>query len=178
METIAAACAVCLVVVFATAAVGKVRGASTFAAFVDTVKDLRLVPERWARGCARLLVAGETAAALLLLTAPLAPRAGTAGFILAAALLAVFTTAVALTVARRTGVRCRCFGASASPLGARHAVRNGVLTVVALTGAVLAPAVVRVRPAEALLAVCAGTLAGALAVVWDDIVGLFHPVSP
>ncbi|MEU0281572.1 MauE/DoxX family redox-associated membrane protein [Streptomyces sp. NPDC088147] len=177
METVAAACAVCLVVVFAAAAVGKLRGAGSFPAFVRTLKDLGVIPERWARGCALLLVAGEISVAVLLLTAPLAPGLGTAGFILAAGLLAAFTAGIAITAARRTGVRCRCFGASASPLGARHAARNAALALIAVTGAALAPAIARVQPAEALLAVCAGTLAGALAIVWDDIVGLFRPVS-
>jgi methylamine utilization protein MauE len=85
--------------------------------------------------------------------------------------------AAAVVRALRRGLQapCRCFGVSETPLAARHAVRNGVLLAVAVTGL----AGVLVGPAGpsslagAAVALLAEVVAGALVTVFDELVDLF-----
>jgi hypothetical protein len=168
-------CAVCLVVVFAAAAIGKARSVAAFSAFSGSLRDTGLVPDDWVRLCALAVVVSEVSAALLLLVTPVMPWLGRVGFLLAAGLLTVLTASVLRIVASRRQVACRCFGTSASPLGTRHILRNAALVLVAITGVVVSPDAVRIQSAEEVLAACAGALAGVLAVASDDIVELFRP---
>lgn len=174
-DVIATACAVCLVVVFAVAAAGKVRSRATFAAFSRSLADTGLVPAGWVRLCGAVVVTSEVLIVLLLLASPLGGWTRLAGLVLAACLLAVFTVGLARALAGRRQAACRCFGTAESPLGVRHVVRNIVLWTIACCGMVTHPAADSQRPAEVLLAACFGVLAGALAVVSDDIVELFRP---
>ncbi|MDK0518196.1 methylamine utilization protein MauE [Streptomyces sp. ML-6] len=163
-------------VVFAAAAVGKVRTAAAFSGFCRSLKAMGLVPDGWVRVCGAAVVISEVSVVLLLLATPLGDWAGSAGFVLAACLLAVFTIGLARALTGRRQAVCRCFGASEYPLGARHIVRNIVLWMIALCGVAAHSAAGHLRPAEALLAACSGVLVGALAVVSDDLVQLFRPI--
>lgn len=112
--------------VFGVAAVSKLRD---FAAFADSIVALRLTGARTSRPLAGAVVAGEVA------TAVLCAAVTVAGLLLGTAMLTGF--AWMALAANRSGrvVPCRCFGRDGAPLGPRHAIRNGALAVVALTGA-------------------------------------------
>lgn len=117
------------------------------------------------------MAAAEAAVVVLLAV----PATRTAGFVAAAALLAVLTAGIAVVLARGTTAPCRCFGASATPLSARHLVRNGVLVVVAVLGLAAPAGPPGIGPA--LVATLAGAVAGLLVTVADDVVELFAPTS-
>jgi hypothetical protein len=120
---------------------------------------------RPAAGIAPVVLLGEAAATVLVVTAP------RAGFALAAALLLAFAAAIARALRRGDTRPCRCFGRSTTPLARHHIWRNLLLTAVALAGA-LAPAG---APGVALTveAAAAGLVVGALTVMLDDLRFLF-----
>ena len=94
------------------------------------------LPVRAAAVTAALLPAVE----LLVAAALLPPLTARSGALAALVLLAAFTVAVAVAVARGSQVACSCFGARDDrPVSARTLLRNGVLLVAAGTVA-LAPA--------------------------------------
>ncbi|MEV7006958.1 MauE/DoxX family redox-associated membrane protein [Streptosporangium sp. NPDC051022] len=176
MEYVAIGCGVTQAAVFAVAVAGKARGAEAFRAFARSLAETRLVNRRWRTGAAIGMVVAETAAVLLLAV----PGAAALGFAVATALCALLTGAVALTVLRRTGASCLCFGARPSRLGWAHVVRNAILTAVCglgLAAVTAGPAPPPVRAEGLLVAVLAGA-AGALTIIrFDDLAYLFQPVD-
>nr|WP_087887329.1 MauE/DoxX family redox-associated membrane protein [Streptomyces alboflavus] len=149
------------------------RGAA-FAAFLASVRSLRVVPPALVRPVAVTVIAGE-AAVCVLLAAP-ARGATTAGLLVAAALLAAFTVGIAAALRRGVTAPCRCFGASSTPLGTLHLVRNTVLCALALAGALAAPTAESAPPGGALVAGGAGLVAGALVTQLDHLLALFRPL--
>ena len=141
-----------LAIVFLGGAWQKLRD---LAALAGAVEQYRLLPDAWAAGAARTLLAAEFAAGLLLL--PLPTRG--AGALLAALLLAAVTLAVAINLLRgRRAIDCGCGGAE----GGQHlswglVLRNALLGL----AAVLAAAAETPRELVWLdgLTVVAGTLA-------------------
>jgi len=167
------ACRLCLLTVFVVALAGKLSGKDAFAAFTRSLRQMSVIPQGTVAVAARASVAAE-ALVIVLLAIPLR-GAGAAGFAVAAGLLAVFTGAIVLSLRRGNVAPCRCFGASSTPLGARHVVRNVVLISLALLGfgAALAPG-----PADLaglLVAGAAGVVAGVTVTAFDDIAALLRP---
>ena len=76
--------------------------------------------------------------------------------------------AAALQLGRRTP--CRCFGASSTPLGAGHLIRNAILAITAVAGG-LAPGG-HVPSAGVAVAMGAGLFAAVLIVAYEDLVYL------
>lgn len=110
--------------IFAFAALGKLSDRDGTAAAVRGFG----IPAVLAGGLALLLPLAELSVAALLLPAGTA-RIGAIG---ALALLALFSLAIALNLARGRRPRCHCFGQSgAEPISARTLVRNGLLAVAA-----------------------------------------------
>jgi len=136
----------------AAAAAQKLRD---FGAFREALAAYRLVPERALGFAAYALVAAELAGASALVASP---RGGFA----AAALLALYSAAIALNLAR--GLReidCGCFGpAKRQPLSLALVLRNTALIELALTSGLP----VGSRPLVALdaLTIAAGVALGAL----------------
>jgi hypothetical protein len=168
----------CLIgTVFAVAAVSKVAGRSAFDQFAGSVRGWPLPAAVPVRLVAALVVAAEFAVCVLL-----GSGATAAGYALALVLLAGFSTAVAWALIRGVRAPCRCFGASAAPLGARHLVRNAVLAAVAAAGLVTSvtgvagTAPTGRQPGGVAVAIAAGLLLGGLVAVLDDIVELFRPM--
>ncbi|GAA2707927.1 MauE/DoxX family redox-associated membrane protein [Micromonospora olivasterospora] len=161
-----------LAVVFVTALAGKVSGRASYTAFVRSLRQMDAVPVSVLRPAAAATVAAEAAVVLLLLCP--ARWSGTAGSALAGLLLAAFTVGVARTVRRGRRAPCRCFGASDTPLGWQHVVRNGALTAAAGLGLAASVSSAELPLAGASLAVFAGLLLGALVVALDDLVALFR----
>jgi len=80
-----------------------------------------------------------------------------------------------LSVRRGNTAPCRCFGASSTPLGPRHLVRNALLLAVAAAGlaGVLTPGALELP--GTLVAGAAGLVVGAMITVFDDIADLVKP---
>ncbi|MEV5742741.1 MauE/DoxX family redox-associated membrane protein [Microbispora rosea] len=120
-------------IVFLMSAVSKLRGRAAYEEFTAATRALVRLP---ARPVAALVVAAEIAIAPLLAWRPTV----LAGFCVALGLLVAFTAVIVVALRRGRRVPCRCFGASAVPVGAGHLARNAVLIVVAAAGAVQAGA--------------------------------------
>ena len=103
------------------------------AGFREAVAGYRLLPSLLISPAAVLLIAAELgiAAGLCL------PRFGSAGALVAAALLSLYGGAILVNLARgRRDIDCGCLGAAGrQPLSAGLVVRNGVLVAAALASA-------------------------------------------
>jgi len=162
-------------VVLVLAAGSKAHGRKPFRDFIQTLERFGF-PKAWVGApLAATMILAETASVLLLLVVP------GAGYALALVLFSGFTLGIARVLRRGEKVRCRCFGASETPMGVAHLVRNGLLIAVTLLGAVShgagphasAPAGV------GLVAGVLGALTGFFITRWDDLVFLLRgPVLP
>ncbi|MGN9843992.1 MauE/DoxX family redox-associated membrane protein [Nonomuraea sp. H19] len=144
-----------------------------FQLFVQSLREMRVLPARWVHLASLTVVAAECAVFLCLAI----PVAAPAGLALAFCLLGAFSIAILVSLRRKQHVPCRCFGSSTTPLGMAHVIRNGVLAVVAATGLLLPD---RDAPGEAaaiLVAAITGTFLGFAAARLDDVIKLFQPVS-
>lgn len=116
-----AVCRLALAAIFAQATIHALRDFSTYAAIVE---NYRLVPPPAARLAARVLPAAELAAAALLLI----PATRIAGPALGLLLMAVFTAAIWVNLARgRVHIDCGCGGASGQRLSGALVARNLLL---------------------------------------------------
>jgi hypothetical protein len=169
-------------VVFLVSATSKLRSRLAFTEFVASLRQYGLLPRAWLRPVG-LAVALAEAAIPALLAAPMAvapsseaARLATgAGFVLAGALLVGFTLAILLALRRGASASCRCFGASETPLGLRHVVRNVLLLAIAAAGvaAAVAASAGSAHPGGAVIAVLTGLVAGVFVTAFDDLVDLF-----
>lgn len=116
-----------LVLLFAAAARHKARDLPAFAA---TLRDYRILPDGLVPSAAAGLVALELALALLLLAPPLDPL----GPLGAVALLAAYSSAIALNLVRgRRHIDCGCLGpAHRQALSPWLLARNALLVVAAV----------------------------------------------
>ncbi len=157
--------------------IGKLRGRAAFREFAATTRVLLIasspvsrISHATARVVGGAVVAAEASVVLLLLV----PGAGRIGLGLAMVLMAAFGHGIAAAIRRGVRTSCRCFGASSTPLGARHLVRNAALFLVAATGLLIGP----VGDADLAGLVVAGGAAAVLALLvvrLDDLVDLFTP---
>ncbi|MFB7026185.1 MULTISPECIES: MauE/DoxX family redox-associated membrane protein [unclassified Streptomyces] len=154
-----------------TSAVGKLRAPGDLG---RTVADLGFVPQRLTGATAVAVIAAEVAAALLIW---LPGATGAAAFLGAGALLVAFTAVLVVLIRREDDVSCACFGASRTPVGPAHLVRNGVLLAVCGLGVVAlargADAVVPPEPPAAFAAGAIAVVVGVLLIATDTLAGLF-----
>lgn len=124
-------CRMVMGMVFAWSFVGKVRDVR---AFEETIMRFQVLPVRWSRLAARLVLGGEAAVVGALLGGGgwLWP-----GFLLAALMLLGFSAALVSLLRRRIQTACRCFGASEKPVSRDEIVRNAGLILCALGGLTL-----------------------------------------
>ncbi|SEQ09915.1 Methylamine utilisation protein MauE [Lentzea xinjiangensis] len=170
MSYVLVACRLCLGLVFLVSAVSKVRGRKNFAEFVRATGEL--APPLPAKPAATAVVAAEVAVVALLCT----PWAAT-GFLVGAGLLTAFTVAVVTAIVRGRQVRCQCFGNSSAPVSWFQVARNALLLSVAAAG-LLAGTVALDVPLEiggVLVALAAGAVTSAVALLTDEIAVLFGP---
>jgi hypothetical protein len=167
MAYLALACRGLIGLVFAVSVITKLRSGPAFREFTSWLASLPLPLVR-RRATAAAMAAAE--AAIVVLTG--LPGTARAGLILAAVTLAVFATGTGLAVARGADQPCQCFGTSATPLGRRHVVRDIVLGVVAVAGAVAAGAG-GARPAGVVVSLVAGLAVALFVVFLDDLAALF-----
>lgn len=169
MGYLALACRCLIGVVFAVSAFGKLRSGSAFRDFRSWLSGL---PVPLTRSHPVLLATAMAAAEVTIVPLAALPWTARAALVLAALVLAFFTAGTVLAVARGTEAPCQCFGASSSPLGRRHIIRNAGLCVAACVGALSAPT--GESPLAATLLSTIIGLAGALVVAFlDDLVSLF-----
>jgi hypothetical protein len=173
MGYIEVGCRLLIAVVFAGALAGKVTSRAAFTAFVASLRDMQVVPPRLTRAAARASVTTEALITVLMLVP--VRLAGVLGFLLSAGLLVVFAAAIAQSLRQGNRAPCRCFGASSTPLGRRHIVRNAALIAVSLLGLGVALAGGPVDVVAGLVAAAAGLFVGAVVMRLDDIVSLFAP---
>jgi hypothetical protein len=169
MVYIALTCRCLVGIIFAVSAFSKLRSGSAFRAFAAWLADFGLPLA--GRGSA-VVLAGAEAALVPLITLPWTAAAGLA---LAAGAAALFAAGTLMIVRRGAKVSCRCFGASAAPLGLAHVARDAVLCVAAAVGAAGAGSAGARAPGIVLSVVVAVVLA-AFVLFLDDLTELFaHP---
>ena len=164
-----------LAVMLAVAVTGKVSSRSNWAAFVASLRDMKIIGESWTRAAAIATVFTETAITVLALVPVRA--AGTAAFVVATGLLGALTIAVAVVVRGGTAVTCRCMGASDTPLGMHHVVRNTALVAISLLGLAGSLAPGGFQAPMVAIAAMAGLFVGLLITRWDDLATLVGPAT-
>ncbi|TDD42349.1 hypothetical protein E1286_30965 [Nonomuraea terrae] len=168
-------CRLLLVAVFITAAFTKVSGKDAWLAFVRSLRQLKQIPSPLLQPAALAVVAIEAIVAVLLLIP--VRVAGWIGFALAGCLLLSFTLVIGRALSHGNRAPCRCFGASSTPLGPIHIMRNMMLVCVAVLGLAGASASGTLDAPYALLAGAGGLVAGILITALEDIVTLFGPAG-
>lgn len=171
MAYLALTCRCLIGLVFAVSAFSKLRSRSAFSEFASWLSGLPvpLIRGHGNRGKAAHTIAAAEVAIVALTALPWTARAGLA---LAAVVLASFTAGTWLAVARGGGAPCRCFGASVSPLGRRHVVRNALLGAAAVAGAIGAGASGG-HPAGTVISIGTGLTIALFVVFLDDLAALF-----
>ena len=144
---------------------GKLRGRAAYAAFVAATKSLLATGDRQAGVLAPLTIAAEIGTVVALAIGP-------AGLVAAAALLGCFTGALVLALRRGSVAPCRCFGASTTPIGLHHVVRNVVLIGLAAAGLIAgaAPGDPPVEPAALAITALAVGVCVLVTARLDDLV--------
>ncbi|TDD05259.1 hypothetical protein E1292_17530 [Nonomuraea deserti] len=167
-------CRIVVAGTFLLSLAGKVRGRKAYEEFSRSVATLSMVPGRWVRPAAMGVIAAEATAALLV---ALPFRTAPVGFGVAIGLLTVFTAVIVRAMLSGDRVPCRCFGASVTPLGLPHVIRNLALLAAAITGYIgfESAAQSRLSTGGVLVSVAAAAVAGLFAVRIDDVVALVRP---
>jgi hypothetical protein len=180
LSSVALGCAVALGAVFGTSLVTKL-GRVRFRAFVGSAGPLELFPVGWRSRVAGVVVAAE----LVVTTAVLGWGVSVAlgrhpgwlrlvGFGGAGCVLVGFTVGISIALRRGERAPCQCFGASATPMGLAHIVRNLVLIATTVFGAVSGESSAALEPAGVVLAVVVGAFVAAVIVNVDHVVELFR----
>jgi len=164
----ALACRGLIGLVFAVAAVTKVRSPGAYRDFASWLAALP-VPVTGNRALPVAFIAAEVA----IVTLVAVPVTATAGLLLAAGCLAVMTAGAAVIVKRGARVSCQCFGPSSSPLGARHILRDGILLAIALAGT-LGTSRGSASPSGIALSLVVALIGATFVVFSDDLVALFE----
>lgn len=160
-------------VVFAIAVAGKVSGREAFRSFARSLADMRILPARLITPVAAASAVVE-ALVIVLVAIPLR-WAGQAAFAVAVGVLVALTAAIVLSLRNGNRAPCRCFGASRTPLGMRHVVRNALLLVVAILGLVGAYTAGGFTVPATIVAAVAGAVAGVTMTAYDDLAELVRP---
>lgn len=177
MTYVALSCRALLGAVFLVSGLTKVTGRGSFRAYARSVRRLGSLPRAWALPVARAVVTAE----LLVVGLLAVPQtvAAASGFALAGLLLVVFSAAIVRSLGRGDTTPCRCFGATSTPLGARHVARNAFLAAAALLGSIGGLAASsragRAGLAGLAISVVIGLVLGWLVTQFDHFAELFGP---
>ncbi len=164
MNALDVGCRAALAVVFVLALASKIRGRGSFEELVRALAGFGFPAPLVNAPTAALVILCEALAAASLIAWP------AVGYLAAAALLVGFTGGIASVLARGATVHCRCFGATDTPVGVAHLVRNAMLLGLAAAGGCARLFELSASP-PAMLAVvaAAGALAGFLVSRLDDL---------
>jgi hypothetical protein len=125
-------CRSVIALLFSISLIGKVFNPRVFSRSVERFK---LIPRQLVPLAALLVLSGEAATVLAL---ALGGRLLLAGFVLALALLGVFSLALSSVLRRDIQIPCHCFGASTRPISRYDLWRNAGFVLCALGGCGLA----------------------------------------
>ncbi|MGP3956892.1 MauE/DoxX family redox-associated membrane protein [Nonomuraea sp. 3N208] len=167
MQYVVLACRVAIGVVFLVAVLGKMRGRSAFAGFRVSVRGLVPLGPRASTALSGAIVLAEGCVVVLLAI----PGTVQVGLMLAGTVLAGFCAGIIRAMRSGSTTPCRCFGATGTPLGRRHLVRNTGL--LALVAAGLVPGHTSPHPAGIALSVLVGAVLAAIVIFFDDLADLF-----
>lgn len=114
--------------VFALSAMGKLTNS---VGFQEAIADFQLLPKRWNIPLSWAFLAGEIGVMVMLMAGQslLIP-----GFVLAIALLTIFSIGLALVLQRKLRVACNCFGRTNRPISRYDVVRNILILCLCLGG--------------------------------------------
>jgi len=167
---LASFCRLTLGLLFLYSFASKVRNVPRFR---DAITAFRALPGPLASPAAGLVLVAELLSGVLLLTGG---SALDVGYVLAAALLLLFTTVLAVALVRTPEVGCGCFGRDERPVAPADLVRNAGLLAFAAVGwwsARGAPSAPRPSPVDFVVLLLAAT---SLLLFWTqlaEIVELF-----
>jgi hypothetical protein len=170
MQYVDVASRLLLLTMFTLALASKISSRRAWGEFVESTRAMAVVGEAQVPAAAVATAAAE-GAVIVLAAVPLR-WAGSAAFIIAAGLLGCLAVAVAMVVRRGKSVTCRCFGASQTPLGVSHVVRNVLLVVIALLGLAASFVNGSFDPILSAIVGVFGAILGLLVARWDDLVSL------
>lgn len=164
---------VMLIALLGTSSLSKVAGKGAFARFTAWVSALPMPRTRRPALIAAAFPLAE-AAALILLAIPASVQAG---LLCSALLLLVFATGTTFIVRMNADVPCMCFGSSATPMTAWHAIRDWLLCAAAAVGAGLAVPPPDGTP-RVLTGVGAGLVLAMLVLFAEDLTVLWASTEP
>ncbi|HUR03580.1 MAG TPA: MauE/DoxX family redox-associated membrane protein [Nonomuraea sp.] len=170
MQYVEVASRLLLLTMFTLALASKISSRRAWDEFVESIRAMAVVGDPKAPAAAVATTAGE-GAVIVLAAVPLR-WAGSAAFVIAAGLLGCLTIAVAMVVRRGNSVTCRCFGATQTPLGVSHVVRNVLLVVIALLGLAGSLVTGSFDPILSAIFGVFGAVLGLLVARWDDLVSV------
>lgn len=173
MPYLAVCCRAGLATVFLIAVAGKAMGRRPFREFAGSIARMRVLPARTAEVTAAVTLSAETV--IVVLAASPVQATGVVGCLLAAVLSVAFSAAIMISLRRGNRAPCRCFGRSATPLGARHVIRNAILLTVSAIGAAACAEGGTVHAAGAAVAAGAGLFLGLAIAAYDEVAGLVAP---
>lgn len=175
MEYLQFGCQVLLGGVFAMSAGSKLYSRTAFAEF--TAATARLTGA--GAGRARQFAVAAVAAEITIVLALIVPALVLWGFAVGIGLLAVFSAAIVRSLRRGQRAPCRCFGASNSPLGTQHVVRNAALAAFGALGiaAGLSGGTSSLDFGLACVVAFAALIGVALTARLDDLIGLFRATT-
>lgn len=171
MEYLQFGCQVLLGGVFAVSAGSKLYSRAAFADF--STATARLTGAARPKGLAVATVATEIAVVVALSV----PALLLWGFAASIGLLAVLTAAIVRSLRRGQKAPCRCFGASSTPLGPQHVVRNAALAGIGLLGALSGGDEAPLERGPACVVALAALIGVALIARLDDLIGLFRTTT-
>jgi Methylamine utilisation protein MauE len=114
--------------VFTTSAITKLRDMS---AFIAAIENFQILPRRFAKAWANILLVGESSIAALIFAGD---RLLVIGFLLAILLLIIFSTAIIYVLWRGIQTPCACFGSSQRRTSPADFWRNISFLVIAFVG--------------------------------------------
>jgi hypothetical protein len=173
-------CASLIGTVFAVSTFSKLHSRRALTEFLYSTTTMlyafpraQRVNRTFARSVGFAVIAAELGTFILVVIPATVPI----GFGVAFVLLLGFSLAIAVTSRSGVSVSCRCFGASSSPVGGRHLLRNSLLLVATISGLVASVAGRQGPATPAGVAIAAGTavVAAVLLIRFDDLFELFRP---
>jgi len=167
------ACRVAVGTVFAASFFTKVRGRAAWLSFQSWLARL---PLPYVKLKTTSLAVAATEAIVMVLV--IIPATAIEGLAVSAALAAVLTGGLILSLRRGSREPCHCFGSSSDPLSWQHVARNVLLLTVALAGVACSALRSTASPASGVAMAAFAGLAVALCVLFfTDIVALGRPVK-
>jgi hypothetical protein len=159
--------------VFAASFFTKVRGRAAWSSFQSWLARL---PLPYVKQKTTSLAVATTEAIVVVLV--IIPATAIEGLAVSAALAAVLSGGLILSLRRGSREPCHCFGTSSDPLSWQHVARNVLLLAVALAGVACSVTRSTGSPASGVAMAAFAGLAVALCVLFfTDIVALGRPVK-